>query len=126
MALNLKKILLENKKGDYTIAKLKANKHDLKPGKLKLNKINPSSLEEFGYSPKLTVQNPPIGENYPPIGRDYTFNKEQFAKDCLNNFINSLNILAEEHNAKYILLKNLQSKDNIGGWQISAQISYLR
>ncbi len=124
--MKLKKILLEDKKGNYSLAKLKTNKHNLKPSKLKINKINPNYLEEFKDSVKINTQSPNIGENYPPIAKDYMHHKKEFANQCMNNFLNSLDNLAEKNNAKYLLLKDLKSEDMITRWQISAEVHYLR
>jgi hypothetical protein len=123
MGLNLNNLLLEDKKENYAVAKLTRNKINLKPSR---KKINQNKLKKIGYSAILTVQNPPVGENYPPLGQDYIYHKSGFAKKCMENFIVSSNQHLENQKADYILLKNLKSENMITRWQVSAEISYMK
>ncbi len=124
--MNLNKILITDRKGMYSPAKITKNKQNLKPSRYKINKVNPRNLKSVGYSVLLTAQNPPMGENYPPMGKDYTSNKRKFARKCLTNFLESSNTGMKAEKADYILLKNFESVNLGKRWQVSAEVYYFK
>jgi hypothetical protein len=126
---SLSRILIENKKGNYSIAKFAKSRTNLKPGKKEINK---RELNQTGYIVKYTTYNPPLESNYPPLSlkQDYEKNKKYFARECLENFLGISNQMIENKEADYILLKNMESKEmgeeRWKKWQVSANIHLMK